>query len=144
MDILIQEAVPSDFPAIAALSRTPLGYENCSAEGVKAAWERMQKTGGKVFVAKFHDQTVGYAQCMEYLPLYGKASLFLVALSVSQNCHRMGIGRKLLKAVEEYGRSLSFETVSLISNFVRKDAHQFYEAMGYRMEKEEKFFIKDI
>ena len=145
MDIFIQEANPSDFSEIAALSRNPLGYEDCSESGVKAVWERIQQVGGgKVFVAKFQGRTVGYAQCMEYLPLYGEATLFLVALSVSQSCHRMGIGKRLLEAVEEYGRSLSFGKVSLISNFIRKDAHLFYEAMGYRIEKEEKFFVKDI
>jgi GNAT superfamily N-acetyltransferase len=50
---------------------------------------------------------------------------------VDEKCRGLGIGAALVGRAEELAMSRSCAYTMLVSGMKRKDAHQFYEAMGY-------------
>ncbi len=50
---------------------------------------------------------------------------------VDKNCRRSGVGRFLIAEVERYVREHNGSYVSFTSSSFRKEAHLFYEKMGY-------------
>jgi GNAT superfamily N-acetyltransferase len=53
------------------------------------------------------------------------------ALVVEESFRSNGIGEALMRAAEEWGRLHGSGSVSLYSHSRRKDAHRFYERLGY-------------
>lgn len=50
---------------------------------------------------------------------------------VKSGSRGMGIGKALMSFIEEYGRMRNCYFTMLVSAFRRKDAHKFYESIGY-------------
>jgi ribosomal protein S18 acetylase RimI-like enzyme len=63
----------------------------------------------------------------EHKDLLGK----IIALVVSKQQRRSGVGRALIAAAEKDFARRSVTRVILTTRFERKAAHQFYEALGY-------------
>lgn len=63
----------------------------------------------------------------------GLASTLLVVedLIVSESLRGSGIGTKLMTAIHEYGKGQNCEYSILVSSGFRKQAHHFYEKIGY-------------
>lgn len=53
------------------------------------------------------------------------------ALVVDTQERKSGIGRALMAAAEDWARARGLASVSLYSQEQRKDAHAFYESLGY-------------
>ncbi|WP_251862322.1 GNAT family N-acetyltransferase [Clostridium sp. Marseille-Q2269] len=43
----------------------------------------------------------------------------------------LGIGRELMKFIEDYGSKRAFHYIMFVSSKDRKEAHKFYESVGY-------------
>jgi ribosomal protein S18 acetylase RimI-like enzyme len=56
----------------------------------------------------------------------------ILALVVASNARRAGIGRQLLAAAENDFAQRNIRRIALDTRFEREQAHQFYEALGYR------------
>ncbi|WP_208459099.1 GNAT family N-acetyltransferase [Paraburkholderia sp. BCC1876] len=52
-------------------------------------------------------------------------------LVVDQECRRNGIGRALLREVEQFCRSRDCSKIMLLSSAARVDAHRFFEQFGF-------------
>lgn len=50
---------------------------------------------------------------------------------VKSNCRGLGIGKKLMNFIEDYCRSINCYYIIFVSSKNRKEAHKFYEALGY-------------
>lgn len=63
----------------------------------------------------------------------GECRPFMVLenLIVRENCRRLGIGKKLVEYIEEQARVKNCYFIMLMSLVKRKEAHQFYETLGY-------------
>lgn len=55
----------------------------------------------------------------------------ITALVVAPNCHRQGIGRRLLREVERIARRAGASRLEVTSNPRRLEAHAFYRGCGY-------------
>lgn len=55
----------------------------------------------------------------------------VTALVVSPQCHRMGIGRRLLRHVEGIARRAGVARIEVTTNARRLEAHAFYQGCGY-------------
>ena len=66
----------------------------------------------------------------------------IIALAVSKEYRRKGIGTTLLKTAEQWAKENNIEVILLNSGLPRKDAHAFYESQGYF--KKSYGFIKKI
>lgn len=65
--------------------------------------------------------------------LIGECKPFLVIenVIVKSDCRKMGIGKELMSFIEEFARTRNCYFTMLVSAFSRKDAHKFYESIGY-------------
>ena len=65
-------------------------------------------------------------------------------LVVDKNYRSQGIGNKLIEVCEAWARKKDIETMYVRSNILRKDAHGFYQRLGYEHLKTSNTFTKDL
>lgn len=72
----------------------------------------------------------------------GGSFLAIEDLIVQENLRGKGIGRQLMAAIDDYGRSQGCCYALLVSSGFRKRAHHFYETIGYT--EDVRGFRKDL
>jgi len=139
-DLLIREAQAGDLEAIIRLhEEDELGShgdawtpENRPAyEAAFAAIARSPEN--KLFVALDGDEIVGTFQ-LTFIPnLTGRGALRVKLESVKVKAARRsgGIGATMIAFAEKYSRANGAAAMELTSNKTRKDAHRFYERLGF-------------
>jgi ribosomal protein S18 acetylase RimI-like enzyme len=130
-NVRIRAARSSDAPELAALM-WELGYETTSDE-MRARLKSIAKDARySTLVAKIGKELCGMIGTLthmshEHNDLSGK----IVALVVSKEQQRSGVGRALLAAAERDFAKRNVTRVTLTTRFERDAAHRFYEALGY-------------
>ncbi len=69
--------------------------------------------------------------------------LFITYVAVKESYRRAGIGRMLIRKIEEICRSENCSAIELTSADFRRNAHVFYECMGFT-KKKTTVFIKEM
>lgn len=90
-----------------------------------------------------HD-VLGFLQAERYNLLYGENGWNIIALAVSEDSQKRGIGKLLLRSLEKHTEQMGYSFVRLNCNTIRNDAHAFYLRQGYTCDKTQKRFIKRI
>ena len=139
----IREATIEDAFSICNISFADLGYD-CSCDFVSTRINNLDNRREKVFVAEVNGIVAGYIHAEKYQTLYAEPMINILGLAVSSEFRRRGIGRMLLKRAERWANEVGIHKIRLNSGASRKEAHSFYRAMGYRNEKGQIRFIKDI
>lgn len=75
------------------------------------------------------------------LLLYG-SQVEIMGLSVGADARRMGVGRALVKAVEDWARQFGSNKIVVRSNVVRLESHPFYEKIGYERKKTQHVYAR--
>ena len=132
-----------DISAIRDILENDLGY-NCELDKLNNRINEMLKRGNyQIFVACDGDKVVGYIGCVSYLAFeLDNEGIKIIALAVSKEYRRKGIGAELLKTAEQWAKENNIEVILLNSGLRREDAHAFYESQGYF--KKSYGFIKRI
>lgn len=84
---------------------------------------------------------IGYIHAEVYTTLYSASLFNVLGLGVIESHQGMGIGKKLLLALEEEGVLRKIAGIRLNSGAEREKAHEFYQHMGY-LSKDQKRFLK--
>ena len=130
-EVRVRPLEADDVTAIAELLRQ-LGYPS-TAEQVERRLAILKGEGvSRVLVAELAGSVVGLAalrvgQYLEKDSRHGQ----LIAFVTHSRVRQRGVGRALLRAVEDLARREGCELLFLRSNKRRRDAHVFYEAAGY-------------
>ena len=143
MDLKVRKAELQDSFAICEISRAAMGYA-CTAELV---WDRLCSVDDNreaVYVAELDGTIIGFVHAETYRLLYSEAMVNILGIAVDSQYRRHGAGKALLHQVENWAKSMGINTVRLNSGAARKEAHRFYEAMGYCDRKEQVRFIKAL
>ena len=132
-----------DISAIRDILENDLGYK-CELDRLNRRINEMLKRGNyQIFVACDGDKVVGYIGCVSYLAFeLENEGMKIIALAVSKEYRRKGIGTQLLKTAEQWATENNIEVILLNSGLPREDAHAFYESQGYF--KKSYGFIKRI
>ncbi len=77
------------------------------------------------------------------LLLYG-SQVEIMGLSVGSDARRLGVGRALVKAVEDWAQQLGNNKVVVRSNVVRPESHPFYEKIGYARTKTQHVYASSL
>jgi ribosomal protein S18 acetylase RimI-like enzyme len=130
-NVRIRAAKLSDAPELAAIM-SELGYETASNEMRARLKSILPDASYSTFVAKIGKELCGMIGTLthmshEYNDLSGK----IVALVVSKEQRRSGVGRALIAAAERDFAKRNVTRVTLTTRFERDAAHRFYEALGY-------------
>ena len=126
----IRFATQTDAGELAELI-TGLGYP-AQADEVWARIERMPVGAYETLVAVLEGRVVGFIGLLT-LPVY-EHSLpigWILALCVSPESQRQGVGRALIQAAEAHYRDKGVTDVRLHSGLQREGAHDFYEKVGF-------------
>ena len=144
MSYHIRTAETTDTEAIFQLNRTAMGYDYPVTETVKKLGAILRSSQDKVFVAVANGEVVGYIHANVYDVLYAPTMTNIMGLAVSPDHRRNGIGKMLIKAVEDWAESTGSYAIRLNSGGTRKEAHAFYRNCSFGSEKEQLRFIKEL
>lgn len=142
-EITIRTAEPADAANIAEICGSSLGYE-CSEAMVRERISWLDTSREHVFVAVKDGEVIGFIHADIYIPLYFDTLVNILGLAVADGSKRLGAGRKLMEAVEEWAGEIGAAGIRLNSGGSRTDAHAFYRAIGFGDEKTQIRFFKDM
>jgi len=141
--MVIREAMITDAAAICRISSKDLGYE-CEEIFVKERLGNLDANREVVFVAEVNDAVAGYVHAEIYNLLYFESMVNILGLAVSSDCRRQGAGKALMKQVETWAKEKGIKEIRLNSGGTRKEAHEFYRAIGFDDEKVQIRFLKTV
>jgi GNAT superfamily N-acetyltransferase len=130
MNFEIRPARQTDAIKLAQLI-TELGYPSQAGE----VWSRIEKMPTETYetlVAVLDGDIAGFIGLLT-LPVYEHSHPigWVLALCVSSDRQRQGVGTALVQAAEAHYRGRGVIDVRLHSGLQREDAHEFYEKMGF-------------
>ena len=142
---MIRTVQVNDALQIRDLCHQALGYDS-TIEKVAAQIEKFNlPDSGHVCFVYEEDQTgniLGYVEAEVYESLYSDAGLNILGLAVFPFAQGRGIGRQLMERMEDFAKSHQYTFIRLNSASHRKEAHVFYEHIGYEGNKTQKRFLK--
>jgi len=143
-DMIIRKPCMEDAAAITDLC-FQLGYPT-EPDGVSARLaELAEDVEHAVYVAELkHQGLVGWVHAFVYKPFHCDYMAEVAGLVVDKACRGKGAGKRLMQAVEAWAMDKGCAVVSLRSNIIRKEAHIFYQNLGYEIVKESYTFRKQI
>ena len=139
----IREAKVTDAAAICRISSKDLGYD-CEEAFVKERLSNLNEGREVVFVAEIDGKVAGYVHAEIYNLLYFESMVNILGLAVSSDCRRQGAGKALMQQVETWAGENGIKEIRLNSGGVRKEAHEFYRAIGFDDEKVQIRFLKEV
>lgn len=129
----IEKLQLADIPALLELYRELLPVEN-SPQDMAFHYEAMlQNPDYALLVVKEDGKLLGSALgiCCHCLAFQGKPFLVIEDVIVRDGLRGKGIGRKLFEALEAFALEKGCAYSMLVSSGYRKEAHVFYEKMGF-------------
>lgn len=139
----MRKADINDASVICRICTDDLGYE-CSEEFVSNRLKNIDGSREVVFAAEVDGTVVGYIHAEIYNTLYFASMINILGLAVSRDNRRQGVGRALITCAENWAKEQEINIVRLNSGSSRKEAHEFYRAMGYDNEKMQVRFLKNL
>lgn len=119
--------------------------EDRSIEEIKELYKKYSsnKEMYRFLVAKLDGKIVGYTSCIMAYNLFDANHSFMTLwwVCTHPDYRRRGVATKLFQKIDEIAKEKNCELIYFISGIDRKDAHAFYEKMGYN-QNESKAFIK--
>ena len=125
-----------DLKELAALYEELVGEET-NFEKMNQIFEWMQTNPHYILLgAKYNGKLVGSVMGIVCLDMVGQCNPFMVLENVIvSDAHRnMGIGRKLMEEIERIAKERECFMIEFVSSGFRKDAHKFYESVGYKLD----------
>lgn len=94
-----------------------------------------------VLGANYDGKLVGSLMGIICYDLVGECKPFMVIenVIVSGNLRGKGIGKKLMTEIERIGKEKNCYYTMFVSGFQRKEAHKFYESLGYKLDEVQGF-----
>lgn len=120
-----------------------LGYPTSASQIKPRLSEILSDDGNQVYVAESSDQKlIGWVHVHLYHLFYMDLVAVICGLVVDEAFRGLGIGKKLMENAENWAKEKGCSSVLLRSNKIRKEAHLFYEKIGYQIIKEQYAFRK--
>ena len=139
MQITVREMLVKDANAVNLLSGQlcyPLSPEQ-SLENIEAVLISKKHVA---FVAVHENKIVGWIGAAQAIMIEVKAHCEINGLVTDEQYRGKGIGKLLIEKVKQWARENGNDILSLHCNVTRTHAHVFYEHMGFKAIKEQKYF----
>ena len=140
----IRPARPEDALAIARLSGV-LGRNNDDAK-IRESLERLRVRDYEVVLVSeaASGEFVGWVHGADREALGVGRRCEILGLVVDRAARGGGLGRRLVAAVEDWGRGRGLDEVLVRSNTLRQESHPFYEKLGYERSKTQHVYRKQL
>jgi GNAT superfamily N-acetyltransferase len=143
MEIFIRSISERDAEAINALS-TQLGYTMPIEQTLANIRSVLGTTGHNAFVDIFENRIIGWIGVAEALQIESAPFCEIRGLIVDERYRGQGIGKLLIEKVKQWSKETGNKTLRLRCNMIRKEAHLFYQHLGFKEIKEQKVFEMNI
>src|SRR5512133_2626869 len=140
-ELLFRSAVREDVSAIVRmLAEDELGsqkekYRDPLPGSYYAAFEQIAgDPNHQLIVAEFNGEVIGTLHLM-FLPsicFQGGLRAQVESVRVDKGCRNMGFGHRMMAWTIERARERGAHVIQLTSHLSRKDAHRFYEKLGFK------------
>jgi GNAT superfamily N-acetyltransferase len=131
VDLRIRDAELRDAAELAALA-CELGYKTTGAEMESRLVSILKGPRYKTLVALKDEKICGMLGTFSASSyLHNDLNGRIIALVVSRESRRHGIGARLIAAAEKDFARRGITRVTLTTRFERSEAHQFYKKLGY-------------
>ena len=141
VELLVRRAAPSDAPVLAALAGE-LGYPT-DPPTIRRRLQALPPDD-EVWVAEAEGEVVGWVHCAIRLSLLVEPHLEVRGIVVGERWRGRGIGRRLMARAEQSATEHGVSAVRLRSGAQRDEAHAFYRGLGYREQKLQRVFIREL
>lgn len=140
-NITIRVASESDLPALIAMfAADPLGGHGDTSDAeaypdyVSAFAAIAASSDQTLYVAEWEGAVVGTFQTMitTSLNARGSSAMIIEAVQTRADLRGQGIGARMIEFAIAEAKGRGVRLVQLTSNAVRKDAHRFYERLGFK------------
>lgn len=134
--ITIQLASASDLVSLANLFEELVGVKTDITKMRDQFYRIQSNPDYVVLVAKEKDSVVGSVMGIICHDLVGNCNPFMVLENVIVRSHLRGkgIGRRLMGRIEEIAIQYKCNYIMFVSRNDRKNAHKFYESVGYGLD----------
>lgn len=139
----IREARMEDAGDLARLS-AQLGYPCRDREVETRLARREGRDDGTVLVVEEEGRVLAWASLEVVDRFYIETFAELTGLVVDEARRRQGLGELLIEAAERWTRARGLDTLRLKTNVVRREAHLFYERLGFEKVKEQFTYLKQL
>ncbi len=139
----IRPARLEDSEGLAGLC-TQLGYPTAPQQMALRLPEVLKRSDNAVFVADADGGLIGWVHVHASPGLEVDRMAKIGGLVVDEARRGRGIGKALMAAAENWARREGCAELWLRSNLIRKEAHRFYQALGYEILKTSYTFRKRL
>jgi ribosomal protein S18 acetylase RimI-like enzyme len=143
-EIAIRSITKEDVPELVDLS-AQLGYP-IQTTGLIPRLEKILEDPNYAIFGACGDKgkVVGFVQVFTVCTVESEMFAEIMGLVVDQHYRRKGVGKKLMEAAEAWAKDRGIDVVRLRSNTIRKEAHKFYQDIGYKILKTQYTFYKEL
>ena len=142
MEVYVRKCRVKDYRDISVLNKNEMGYDFPEGDTKGQLKRLLNNKAHKIYVATVEGRVVGYIHANNYDLSYSPHMKNIMGIAVSSNFKKKGIGKMLLRKIEEWAISTGAQGVRLASGATREGAHAFYIACGYHCGKGQKNFVK--
>ena len=142
--VRVRSALLTDAGRIAELSGQ-LGYPSSAASARRRLHNLLAKPDHAIWVAENPEGSVtGWIHVFVKQLLESEREAEIGGLVVDRKFRGQGVGKALVDRAERWARARRLKSVHLHSNIVRKDAHAFYQELGYKIVKTQSAYRKTV
>jgi N-acetylglutamate synthase-like GNAT family acetyltransferase len=139
----IRPANNQDIPSLIHLCAV-LGYTVTEPAFSQRFETITHSSSDQLFVAEENNQVVGFIHVFIKDLLERETAAEIGGLVIDTNMQSKGAGKALVHAAEEWMEQHNCNRMVVKSNIIRKEAHGFYQHLGYEINKQQVVFEKII
>jgi N-acetylglutamate synthase-like GNAT family acetyltransferase len=143
MDLLIRAAKVEDVESITRLSNQ-LGYTTSPKKTKERLVEIIASKHNCAFVIANHGNVIGWIHGFYTLRIESDPFVEIGGLVIDEQYRQKGIGRILVQKVTDWAKLKKVGAIRVRCNAIRKEAHQFYNRIGFKEVKEQKIFYRPL
>lgn len=131
--MIIEKLKIEDIKELLKLYEKLAPFENSLETSIQIYKEMLKDEQYLILTAKEEGKVIGSVLgiCCKSIATGGNPFLVIEDVIVDENVRGKGIGRKLISAIEEFGKEKHCAYGILVSSGFRKEAHKFYESLGF-------------
>jgi GNAT superfamily N-acetyltransferase len=139
MNFLVREVKLQDAEKITLLSNE-LGYTISLSSTLQNIEAIVKNANEVILVAEDGDELAGWIHVFKAVRVESGTFCEIGGLIVSELYRRKGVGKMLVESVKQWCMEKEIPSLRVRCNTKRKEAHEFYETLGFNVSKEQKVF----
>ena len=133
--------ITNDAASVTELSNQ-LGYSNSTDDMQLRISQMLQHNYNRLFVAIYNERVTGWIHGCLVTRIESGSFAEIGGLVVDKSFRQQGIGKLLVEAVKNWATENGTTKLRVRCNINRPESHQFYNSLGFTLNKEQKVFDK--